>query len=236
MLPANPAFPEPPMILRRALIALPLLIACSTVHAQKDVSKVNGSVEVAAGEHAGSASTVNGSVNIGDGASVKEATTVNGGIKAGNSVTIEDDATTVNGGVHFGTHATVNGGITTVNGDIYLPDGGEVKGDITTVNGGIGLVRAKAGRDVSTVSGDITIGVGSRVAGKLLVKKSKGGWNGLPLQISRIPTIIIGPNAVIQGGMVFEHPVKLYVHTSARTGPIEGATAIAFSTPTAPVK
>ncbi|MBW8823531.1 MAG: hypothetical protein JF567_04725 [Xanthomonadales bacterium] len=219
----------------RALIVLALLTACSTVHAQKDVSKVNGSVEVAAGEHAGSASTVNGSVRLGDGASVSSATTVNGSIKAGNSVTINEDATTVNGGVHFGTRATINGDITTVNGDVYLPDGGSVKGDITTVNGGIGLVRAQVGKDISTVSGDITVGIGSHVAGKLWVKKSKGGWNGLPLQITRIPTIIIGPNAVVQGGMVFEHQVKLYVHTSARTGPIEGATVIAFSTPIAPV-
>ncbi len=224
------------MIPHRALIVLSLLAACSTAYAQKDVSKVNGSVEVAAGEHAGSTSTVNGSVNIGDGASVKEATTVNGGIKAGNSVTVDDNATTVNGGIHFGTKATIHGDITTVNGDIYVPDGGNVKGDVTTVNGGIGLVRAQVGKDITTVNGDITVGIGSHVAGKLWVKKSKGGWNGLPLQISRIPTVIIGPNAVVQGGMVFEHQVKLYVHTSAKTGPIEGATAIAFSTPTAPVK
>lgn len=224
------------MIPHRALIVLTLLAACSTAYAQKDVSKVNGSVEVAAGEHVGSANTVNGSVKLGDGSTVKDATTVNGGIKAGNSVTVEDDATTVNGGVHFGTHATVNGDITTVNGDVYLPDGGNVKGDITTVNGGVGLVRSQVGKDVTTVTGDVTIGVGSHVAGKLWVKKSKGGLSGLPLQITRIPTIIIGPNAVVQGGMVFEHQVKLYVHTSAKTGPIEGATAIPFSTPTAPVK
>ncbi|PNS08904.1 hypothetical protein [Solilutibacter silvestris] len=224
------------MALHRSLIVLSLLAACSTAYAQKDVSKVNGSVEVAAGEHAGSASTVNGSVNLADGASVSSATTVNGSIKAGNAVTVTEDATTVNGGIRFGTRATVNGDITTVNGDIYLPDGGNVKGGVTTVNGGIGLVRAQVGKDVTTVNGDVTIGVGSHVAGKLIVKKSKGGWNGLPLQISRIPTIIIGPDAVVQGGLVFEHQVKLYVHSSAKTGPIEGATAIAFSTPTAPVK
>lgn len=224
------------MIPHRALIVLGLLAACSTAYAQNDVSKVNGSVEVAAGEHIGTASTVNGSVRLGDGARVKDATTVNGSIKAGNSVTIDEDATTVNGGVHFGTKATVNGDITTVNGDIFVPDGGNVKGDITTVNGGIGLVRAQVGKDITTVTGDVTVGIGSHVDGKLWVKKSKGGWNGLPLQITRIPTIIIGPNAVVQGGLVFEHQVKLYVHTSAKTGPIEGATAIAFSTPTAPVK
>lgn len=224
------------MVLHRALILLPLLAACATAHAQKDTSKVNGSVEIAAGEHAGSATTVNGSIRLGDGASVSDATTVNGSIKAGNSVTVDQDATTVNGGIHFGTKATVNGNVTTVNGDIYVPDGGKVKGDVTTVNGGIGLVRAQVGKDVITVNGDVTIGIGSHVAGKLWVKKSKGGWNGLPLQVSRIPVIIIGPDAVVQGGLVFEHQVKLYVHTSAKAGPIEGATAIAFSTPIAPVK
>lgn len=224
------------MIPHRALIVLSLLTVCSTAYAQKDVSKVNGSVEIAAGEHVGSANTVNGSVKLGDGSTVKDATTVNGGIKAGNSVVVDDDATTVNGDIHFGTKATINGDITTVNGDVYVPDGGNVKGEITTVNGGVGLVRAQVGKDVVTVNGDVTVGIGSHVGGKLWVKKSKGGFNGMPLQISRIPTIIIGPNAVVQGGMVFEHQVKLYVHSSARTGPIEGATAIAFSTPTAPVK
>ena len=224
------------MIPHRALIVLSLLAACSTAYAQKDVSKVNGNVEVAAGERVGTAKTVNGSVKLGDGSTAKDATTVNGSIRAGNSVTIDDDATTVNGGVRFGTKATVNGDITTVNGDVYVPDGGAVKGGITTINGGIGLVRAQVGKDITTVTGEITVGIGSHVAGKLWVKKSKGGWNGMPLQITRIPTIIIGPNAVVQGGLVFEHQVKLYVHTSAKTGPIEGATAIAFSPPSAPVK
>ena len=224
------------MTLQRSLIVLSLLAACATAHAQKDVSKVNGSVEVATGEHVGWAKTVNGSVKLDDGASVSRATTVNGNIKAGNSVTIGEDVTTVNGAIHFGTKAEVSGDITTVNGDIYVPDGGNVKGDITTVNGGIGLVRTQVGKDVTTVNGDVTIGIGSHVGGKLVVKKTKSGLNGLPLQISRIPTIIIGPNAVVQGGLVFEHQVKLYVHTSAKTGPIEGATAIAFSTPAAPVK
>ena len=48
------------------------------------------------------------------------------------------------------------------------------------------------------------------------------------------PRIVIGPQAVVDGSLVFEHPVTLYVHRSARTGAIQGATAIAFDTPTAP--
>ena len=52
----------------------------------------------------------------------------------------------------------------------------------------------------------------------------------------RDPRIIIGPNAVVEGPLVFERPVTLYVHTSARIGAVTGATAKPFSTDTAPTE
>ena len=45
---------------------------------------------------------------------------------------------------------------------------------------------------------------------------------------------MIGPGAVVEGPLVFEREVKLYVHASARTGSVRGATAQRYDTPTAP--
>jgi hypothetical protein len=45
-----------------------------------------------------------------------------------------------------------------------------------------------------------------------------------------VPRVVIGPNAMVNGGMTFEHAVNLYVSDTAQVnGPIEGATAQKFS-------
>ena len=77
------------------------------------------------------------------------------------------------------------------------------------------------------------MGVGSRVGGGIRVDKPTGNWN-LQIGKQKIPRVVIGPNAVVDGPLVFEREVKLYVHGSARTGKITGATAIRFDTPTPP--
>ncbi|MDR7133130.1 hypothetical protein J2X06_000314 [Lysobacter niastensis] len=46
---------------------------------------------------------------------------------------------------------------------------------------------------------------------------------------NRDPRVVIGPNAVVEGPLVFERKVTLYVHSSAKTGPITGATAVPYS-------
>ncbi|HZV39094.1 MAG TPA: FHIPEP family type III secretion protein, partial [Pseudoxanthomonas sp.] len=81
------------------------------------------------------------------------------------------------------------------------------------------------------VRGDVTVGVGSHVKGGLRVEKPNGGFH---LGKQRPPRIVIGPDAVVEGALVFEHPVVLYVHKTAKTGPVSGATAKTFDTPTAP--
>src|SRR3546814_8253871 len=64
--------------------------------------------------------------------------------------------------------------------------------------------------------------------------KQNSTW--LPIQFgsNRKPRIVIGPNAVVEGDLVFEREVTLYVHSSARIGKVTGATPIAFDTPRAP--
>lgn len=207
-----------------------------TAFAQQEISKVNGSIDVAAGEVRADVSTVNGSIKLGNAAKAADVTTVNGEITLGNDASAKD-VTTVNGGIKVGGGAHIASDATTVNGSVFVADHSVVSGDVTTVNGGIGLVRAEVGGDVATVNGDVTVGIGSHVKGKLWVKKPTNN-SVLPISIgpNRIPRIIVGPNAVVDGELRFEREVKLYVHKTARVGKITGATAVAFSTPSAPAK
>lgn len=108
-----------------------------------------------------------------------------------------------------------------------------MRGSISTVNGSIGIVGSEVGRSVETVNGDLTVGADSHVKGGIKVEKMNGHfgkWFGKP----KIPRIVIGPNAIVDGPLVFEREVKLYLHTSARTGHIQGATPIRYDGSTPP--
>ena len=197
------------------------------------IEKVNGSIDAAAGQTYGSLSTVNGSIRIAAGAHTGSAETVNGSIK------IADNAhsgglTTVNGSIHLDSHVQVDGDLETVNGGIFVDHGSHVAKGVTTVNGAIGLVETDLGGSIETVNGDITVGVGSHVRGGLKVDKPGPSW--LPISFGKRtpPRVIIGPNAVVEGPLVFEREVKLYVHSSARTGSVTGATIVKFNTASAP--
>ncbi|TWI05359.1 hypothetical protein IP93_03102 [Lysobacter ruishenii] len=48
--------------------------------------------------------------------------------------------------------------------------------------------------------------------------------------------MVIGPNARVDGSLVFERKVELLVHRSAVIGPVTGATAVHFDTPTPPAR
>ena len=107
------------------LAAVLTMILATVVHADTDVSKVNGSVRVEAGRTVGEVSSVNGSVRIEE------------------NVTAED-IDTVNGSITIGTRSKV-ASIDTVNGSITLDDG--VTADaIESVNG-----RMNLGADVRVV-------------------------------------------------------------------------------------
>jgi hypothetical protein len=216
-------------------IALAAVLSCAAPLAFADdhsIDKVNGSIDAAAGQTYGSLETVNGSIRIAAGAHTGNAETVNGGIKVADNAH-SGGLTTVNGSIHLGTHVQVDGGIETVNGEIFV-GGGHVAKDATTVNGGIGLVATELGGGLHTVNGDITVGVGSHVMGGIKVEKPGANW--LPISFGKRtpPRIVIGPNAVVEGPMVFEREVKLYVHTSARIGSVTGATIVKFNTASAP--
>ena len=192
---------------------LALLLAASPAFAQQNIDKVNGAIEVSAGQVAGKLETVNGAISIGENARTGSAETVNGAIRVGNGAQV--------------------GSLEAVNGSITL--GERVRsGSLETVNGSIRVAANGETCSIETVNGNITIGIDSHVRGKLKIEKSRGGsFMGISGK-QRPPRIIIGPNAVVEGPLVFEREVKLYVHSSAKTGAITGATAQRFDTPTPP--
>lgn len=206
------------------LAALALCLPGFASAHQGDIDKVNGSVQVEAGQQAGDVSTVNGAVHVGNGATVQKAGTVNGAIELGDHAQAAA-LDTVNGAITLGSASKVGGDVSAVNGSIRLDKGADVSGKLGNVNGAISLTEAHVAGGIETVGGDITIGANSRVEGGILVSKP-GGWFHFN---RRTPVVVIGPHAVVQGTLDFRREVELKVSDSAQIGPVKGATAVKFS-------
>ena len=219
--------------LARATLAAALCACSLPAFAQQDIGKVFGGITAEAGRRYGDLETVNGGIRLEDGARVEDAETVNGGVRAGDDVHARSLAT-VNGGIRIGERARIERSVETVNGGISIGSGSQVGGDVGTVNGAIELVDTDLAGDVETVSGDITVGAGSHVRGGIHVEENGGLSFGFGRDNK--PVVVIGPGAVVEGTLVFERAVTLYVHDSARTGPITGATAVRFSGRTPPAR
>ena len=197
----------------------------------QDIDKINGSITAEASQTYGDLETVNGSIRIEANARVGEAETVNGSIHAEDNIRARS-LTTVNGGIRVGAQAQIEGGIETVNGSIFVDRGGNVGRGAETVNGAIGLVDTDLGGGIDTVNGDITVGVGSHVKGGIHVEKPGQQWFSMGKR--KPPRIVIGPNAQVDGSLVFEREVKLYVHRTAKIGAVSGATAVRYDGDRAP--
>jgi len=171
---------------------------------QGDVSAVNGLVDLDAGAEVGNIKTVNGSIRMAERTSSGNVDSVNGSLRmlAGASCK----------------------GIRLVNGSLDAGVGSMVSGNALLVNGSAELFGASVQGDLETYSGNMLVTDASRVAGSIRIKKPKGGIGN-----SDKPRIIIGPDAVVEGGVVAEREIKLYVHATARVGTIEGAEAKSFS-------
>lgn len=228
----------------RALLYLALLVATpalaqqgiSTIsddvqtqagQAYGSLASVSGDIHVAAKAHAGSVHAVSGQINIDDGAQVGDIATTSGDIQVGNNVGT-GAVKNVSGNIALGHDVVVDGGVTTVSGAIFVAHDSRIGGNIAAVSGDIGLVRTEVRGDITFVASNVTVGIGSHVTGRVHLKKPTFGKTDQP------PRVVIGPGAVVDGPLVFELPVTLYVHSTARTGPISGATPIAFSTPSSP--
>lgn len=199
----------------------------------QDIDKINSSITAEARQAYGDLSTVNGSIKIEANAHIEDAETVNGSIRANDDVQAQS-LSTVNGSIHLGERARINGKIETVNGGIFVDRGSKVARDIETVNGAIGIIATELGGGIETVNGDITVGVGSHVKGGIKIEKPNNNWGGFRIGKKKIPRVVIGPDAMVDGPLVFEREVKLYVHASARIGSVRGATAVRFEGATPP--
>lgn len=225
-----PECPPKEIPMKRFLLLLTLAVAAPQAMADDDISKVNGSIQTTAGASYRDLETVNGSVQLASGVNARSVSTVNGSIRTDENVTARN-IETVNGGIRAGRNLVLSSGLETVNGSIFVDRGSRISGDVTTVNGGIGLVATQLDGDIETVNGDITVGVDSVVRGGIKVERPSFG---ISFKAPRKPRIIIGPNAVVEGALQFERDVVLYVHDSARIGPVTGATVQHFSSETAP--
>lgn len=244
-MPSFRSLPLRPLVLALALVASPLAFAGGddvdkvmgsiTAHAGQEygtLSTVNGSVRVESGARTGDIETVNGSVQLESGATVGDAETVNGSIKVADNAEVRG-LETVNGSIRVGTQSRIGGKVETVNGSIFVDRGGRIANNIATVNGAIGLVGTELNGSIETVNGDITVGVDSQVHGGIRIEKPNSNW--MPVNLNkRKPRVIIGPNASVDGAMVFEREVTLYVHNSARIGKVTGATPVRYSGARAP--
>lgn len=219
--------------MNRTLLFTTMLLLSGAASAQqhdgngRNIDKVNSSISADAGQPYGDLTTVNGAIRVGDRAVIQNAETVNGSIR------VEDDVrsgglSTVNGSIQVGLRARIDGDVETVNGGVFIDRGGSVSRGVATVNGAIGLVDTDLGSGIETVNGDITVGVGSHVKGGIHIEKPGKNW-GLRIGKQKVPRVVIGPNAVVEGALVFEREVTLHVHQSARIGAVSGATARRYS-------
>jgi predicted acyltransferase (DUF342 family) len=182
-------------------IALAVLIGYPAVAlAGGGYSTVNKSIRIDAESETGSVDSVNGSIRIGDNSFVRSVDSVNGSIQLGNDVTVDRDIEAVNGG-------------------ITLDPGCEVGGNVETVNGGIRLQNTRVSGDVETVNGQIRILEGSEVSGNVVVKEPWGWSHNNRRKPVRVE---IGENVLVNGNLIFEHPVELKLHDTARVGEIIG--------------
>jgi hypothetical protein len=186
----------------------------------RSASTVNGSITVGADAVvSGDLDTVNGSIRIGRGATLQDASTVNGSVKVADNAKTRD-LDTVNGGIRVRESVTVDGSIDAVNGGISIGKSSTVAKSVSSVNGSIELSGAIIEGDVSTVFGNVSVLHDAVIRGDLIVEKpSRWGWNRKKM---RKPKIIIGPGSHVEGAIVLEHEVELFISDTASVGSVSG--------------
>jgi len=213
----------PTALLLTALIglcALPAARAHDVGDGQKgrDIDTVNADIEVGRDAEAGDLDSVNGDIEVGANSKIGDTDTVNGDIELADGVQARG-ADTVNGEIKGGKNVVMSGDVETVNGEIEFDAGSRIDGNIETVNGTVKLTGTTLERDIETVNGDIRLLDGTRVLGKLIVRKPSGSWCLFGCDSDK-PVIEIGANVEIVGGLVLEREVELKQDPSAKVGPI----------------
>ncbi|HLT91965.1 MAG TPA: hypothetical protein VKZ85_13600 [Woeseiaceae bacterium] len=184
-------------------------------------STVNGDIEV--GRDAvvnGDLHTVNGGIDIEANARVRDAESVNGRIRVGEGATA-GIVKSVNGAISVAGDAMVRQ-VDLVNGRIDIEPGVRVERGVSNVNGAIRIAGAEIGADLETVNGDVRLSEGAQVAGDLVVRKPRG-FNA---DRRRLPEIVVGPGVRIDGEIVLEREVELYLSETAEVGGVRGVMSL----------
>lgn len=221
-----------------AILALTALVA----HGAQDIHKTNGNTVVESNSTVGNVTTTNGRIRLDARVTARDVASTNGGVTIGADSRVEQVKTTngnisleqgvnahsvtsTNGSIAIGQNAQIARNIETTNGSITLEREVHVHGHVRTTNGSITLETARVDGRLSTTNGDIEVGANSHIGQGIFIGKSgKNFFNQ-----HRVPRVVIGPNAVVGGPLIFEREVKLYVSESATIGPVSGATPIRFS-------
>ena len=97
--------------------------------------------------------------------------------------------------------------------------GGEavVNGELSNVNGRILLTGAEIGGDVTTVTGDVRID--QSVLKSDLVIEEPSSWNKAS---NRKPRIVVGPGSRVEGAIVVEYEVELFISEDAEVTEVRG--------------
>lgn len=185
-------------------------------------TSVNGSITVGTDAVVtGGLRTVNGSIRVGSGSTIRNAKTVNGTLRIGDGAETSDLGT-VNGAVTIGEKVSVKGDVSAVNGSITLENGAVVSGEVGNVNGRITAEGARVKGDLKTVMGDIRLRE-TVLEGDLQIEKP-GMWTHSDKK--RKPRVVIGPGSRVEGLIVIEHEVELFISESAEVGDVIGVMSL----------
>ncbi|MDP5207488.1 hypothetical protein [Alishewanella sp. SMS8] len=183
----------------------------------EDISKVNGSIKVAAGSVAGEVSTVNGSINVAEDSQVKSASTVNGSITLAERAQVTGETSTVNGSIKLASGSKVMGELSTVNGDMVI-NSSTVAGDVSTVNGTLKIEGSQIAGNLTTLNGNVSLLAGSVVQGDLVyaertARKSWFSWFGKDKH--KPATLTISADSNVQGQIILKQEVNLKLENTA---------------------
>ena len=207
---------------------LSLLLSTAVCAQDENQYLFNGEhpIRLAADGEAGNLHTLHASIHIGERSRVGDVKTIDGAVvlekgSRANSVRSLD------GGVRLEEDAKIVHGVSTAGGSIILDDHADVAGRVTTADGEIHLENAHVGGGIVTRRGDINVGSGSHVEKGIRVKRSF--CLCINAGVFSNPRVVIGPGAVVQGPLIFERKVTLYVSDTATIGDVVGATSVRFS-------
>ena len=146
----------------------------------------------------GSLTSVNSGITIGSGANVAgESRSVNGSITVGNDSEV-GALHTINGSIRIGANTTVNGDASTINGKIRCKSGVRIDGKVSTINGAIDLEETAVADNLTTINGNITLALRSRVKGDIILS-SRWNYDSPPKE----PLVIkLSGGSVVEGDII----------------------------------